>query len=391
MNSRFPSRLLLGVLLLTAVFLVGCGDNAPQVVEPPPPAVTVSKPLERQAVNFDEYEGRIAPVKTVEVRARVRGHLTKVAFEDGQIVKAGAPLYEIDHRTYRADYDRARGLMQVAEAKVKLAKADHMRALEVAKTPGAISQQDVDKYAAQVSVSEAEISSATAAVEEAKLNVDFTKIAAPIEGRISRTLVDVGNLVNAGGGETLLTTIVSIDPMVVYFNVDERSLLRYRKSNDPESKGKSVKELKIPVEVALEGEDNFPHKGVVDFAENRVDPRTGTISIRGVLPNGARILDAGMRARVRVPISDPYKALMITDRAIGTDQGLRFVYVVAPDKVAKRREVVLGRQFDGLRIIDRGLRPGDDVIVIGIQYVRPEMKVDPKPGEMPGAKALAQQ
>jgi RND family efflux transporter MFP subunit len=212
---------------------------------------------------------------------------------------------------------------------------------------------------------------------------------APITGKIGRALVDVGNLVNSGGGDTLLTTITSVDPIYVYFNVDERALLRYRREfrKTKEEQKESLKDLKVPVEVALEGEEGFPHKGVLDFAENRVDPSTGTIQVRGVLPNPNRILDAGMRARIRIPVSQPYKALLITDRAIGTDQGLKYVYVVDSDNLAKRRDVQLGRLWDGLRVIEKGLEPGDQVIVNGIQSVRPEMKVDPKPSEMPGSRA----
>src|SRR5262249_3908323 len=201
------------------------------------------------------------------------------------------------------------------------------------------------------------------------------KIVAPFAGKISRTQVSVGNLVNAGGGDTLLTTINSVEPMYVYFDVDERALLRYRKDF---SKGKAdegstlppIKELKIPVYVALEGEEGYSHKGVLDFADNRVNPSTGTIQVRGVLPNDKGLLDAGMRARVHIPVSDPHKSLMVTERAIGTDQGLKFLYIVNDQNAVERRDIKLGRLHDGLQVIQEGVKPEDWVIVNGIQRVR---------------------
>src|SRR5262249_1587965 len=223
----------------------------------------------------------------------------------------------------------------------------------------------------------------------AKLNLDFTKIAAPIAGKASRALVSIGNLVNAGGGETLLTTIVSVDPVYVYFDVDERSLLRYRKQYHSKNSESGVlppiKDLNIPIKVALEGEAGFPHEGVIDFADNRVNPATGTIQVRGVIANPSRIFDAGMRARIRVPVSDPHKVLMITERAVGTDQGRKFVYIVNGENVVERRDITLGRLNDGLQVVSEGVKPQDWVIVYGIQRVRDTTKVDPKRVAMPGA------
>jgi multidrug efflux system membrane fusion protein len=386
MQQRFL-RCLGGVLLIATIIL-GCDPAKPPIVELPPPAVTVSQPVAREIIDYDSYEGRIAAIPTVEVRARVRGHLKKINFEDGEIVKEGKVLFEIDPRPYQAELEGAEAQKAAAEAAYKLAQATAERDLKLAAT-GAVSRQELDVSLGKQGVSQAEMRKADAAISRAKLDLDFTKIVAPITGKIGRALVDVGNLVNSGGGDTLLTTITSVDPIYVYFNVDERALLRYRREfrKTKEEQKESLKDLKVPVEVALEGEEGFPHKGVLDFAENRVDPSTGTIQVRGVLPNPNRILDAGMRARIRIPVSQPYKALLITDRAIGTDQGLKYVYVVDSDNLAKRRDVQLGRLWDGLRVIEKGLEPGDQVIVNGIQSVRPEMKVDPKPSEMPGSRA----
>src|SRR5262249_50036558 len=320
----------------------GWGAANPPMAETPPPAVTVSQPVARDVIDYDDYEGRIAAIPTVEVRARVRGHLVKINFQDGQIVKEKQLLFEIDPRTYQAELEGANSLKAAADAALKLWQATEARDGRLVGT-GVVSRQEYDVTVGKLGVSQADVRKAEAEVARAKLNLDFTKIHAPITGKISRAQVDVGNLINAGGGDTLLTTITSVDPIYVYFNVDERALLRYRREfrkTNEEQKG-NLKDLKVPVEVALEGEEGFPHKGVLDFAENRVDPSTGTIQVRGVLPNPNRILDAGMRARIRIPVSQPYKALLITDRAIGTDQGLKYVYVVDSDNLAKRRDVQL--------------------------------------------------
>jgi RND family efflux transporter MFP subunit len=368
-----------GGLLLVLAGLPGCGTTPP-VAETPPP-VTVSAPVYRDVVDQDEYEGRIVAAEKAEIRARVRGHLTKVAFEAGQMVKKDDPLYEIDPRTYQAALDGAKANKKAADAAAQLAKAEYDRARSLY-AKNAIGREELDVKTATEVVSRGEVAKAEAAVTDAQLNVDFTKVTAPFAGKMSRTLVDVGNLINAGGGETLLTTVVTVDPIYVSFDVDERALLRYRdthrkgtKSGGPEP---SLKDLHIPVYVALEGEQGYPHKGELFFADNRVNPSTGTIEVRGTLANKEGRFDDGMRARVRIPVSDPRKMLMVPERAIGTDQGLKFVYVVNNQDVVERRDVTLGRVVDGLQVITEGLNRDDRVIVNGIQRVRDGMKVDPK-------------
>ncbi len=374
-------------LLVTSV-LAGCSPPAPPVAETPPPPVTVSQPVVREVVDRDDYEGRIAAVQTVEVRARVRGHLMKVNFKDGEMVKEGDLLFEIDPRPYKAALDAAEAQKTAAEASLKLAKAEYARSYSLARS-NAASREEVDIWTAKQATAAAAVRQADAEIEKAQLDLDFTKVAAPINGKISRALADVGNLVNAGGGETLLTTIVSVNPMYVYFDVDERSLLRYRRTgagrNADPAKQASLKELKIPVYVGLEGESGYPHHGFLDFADNRVNPSTGTVQARGELPNPERLLDAGMRARVQVPISDPRKAILITERAIGTDQGQKYVYVVNDQNGVERRDVKLGRFTDGMQLVAGGLKPTDWVIVNGIQRVRDGMKVQPERKPMPGA------
>lgn len=386
--KRLQYRGLYFICFLVLTSVVGCENSKPPMAEPPPPPVTVSLPVAKDVTDYDEYEGRITAIPIVEVRARVRGHLVKINFEDGQIVKQGDLLFEIDPRTYQADLQGAEAQKSAADAAHKVAEATAQRDARLVGT-GAVSRQDYEVSVGKQAVSLADIRKAEAAIARAKLDLEFTKITAPISGKIGKAQVDVGNLVNASGGETLLTTITAVDPIYVYFNVDERALLRYRRDpnrNKERKEGITLKDLKIPVEIALEGESDYPHKGVLDFADNRVDPKTGTIQVRGVFANADRLLDSGMRARVRVPVSAPYKALLVTDRAIGTDQDLKYVYVVNAEKVAKRRDVKLGRFKDGLRVIEKGLQPDEQVIVNGIQSVRPEMKVDPKLSEMPVLK-----
>jgi RND family efflux transporter MFP subunit len=372
---------------LALIGIWGC-DSTPPVAETPLPAVSVSQPLAQDVTDFDDYEGRIAAVETVEVRARVRGHVVKINFQDGQIVQEGQLLFEIDPRPYQAELDAAKAQLAAADGSLELATKEYRRAASLLRSRAA-SQEEVDVWVGKQAVAKGEQQKAQAAVEQANLNLDFTKVTAPITGRASRALVSVGNLVNAGGGETLLTTIVSVDPVYVYFDVDERSLLRYRKlrTNKGESdKTASIKDLQIPINIALEGESGFPHQGVIDFADNKVNPSTGTIQVRGVIQNPNRLFDAGMRARIRVPVSDPHKVLMIPERAVGTaEQGRKFVYIVNGQNVVERRDVTLGRLNDGLQVVSEGVKAEDRVIVNGIQRVRDAVKVVPMPVTMPGA------
>jgi RND family efflux transporter MFP subunit len=384
----------LGGLVILSSLLSGCDSSVP-VAETPPPTVSVSQPITRDIVDYDDYEGRIAAVETVEVRARVRGHLIKVSFQDGQIVPEGALLFEIDPRPYKAAVDAAQAQLAAADASMELATKEYRRAASLLRS-NAASREEVDVWLGKQGVAKGEQLKAKAALEQAQLDLDFTKVTAPIRGKAGRPLVSVGNLVNTGGGETLLTTIVSMDPMYVYFDVNERALLRYRNqyrksASDKDAARPSIKELKIPIQVGLEGEARFPHEGVIDFADNRVNPSTGTIQVRGVVPNPKGILDAGMRARVRVLIGDPHKTLMITDRAVGTDQGRKFVYIVNDKDVAERKDVKLGRVDEGLQVVEDGVKPQDWIVVNGIQRVRDGATVKRNPVSMPGVPEPANQ
>jgi multidrug efflux pump subunit AcrA (membrane-fusion protein) len=423
MNHRYLPLPFVGLLALLGATLTGC-SKSPAPVETPPPKVSVSQPIERKIVDEDYFSGYTDAVETLEVRSRVRGHLEKIYFEDGAEVQDGDLLFLIDPEPFLAALASAEAQLDSAQAAYKLASAEYERTRVLFKK-GAASQEDLDVWTGKKGVAAGDMDKAKAAVREAKINLDFTEIRARIsgqprpvtgatawalmpsptapgpflatsviltgktrgKGKISRPLVTVGNLVNASGGEQVLTTIVTVDPMYVYFDVEEPKLLRYLKEHSPDSKDREqppLKEMKIPVEVRLEGEEGYPHKGVIDFAENKVNQGTGTIKVRAVLPNASRILTPGLRVRVRVPGGDPYQALLVTERAIATDQNLRFVWIVNDKNEVERRDIKMGRQTDdGLRVIQDGLKSTDWVIVNGIQRVRDGMSVEPRKVAMP--------
>jgi membrane fusion protein, multidrug efflux system len=389
MIGRHTLLWLTGGLVIWTSVLSGCDSAAPSVVETPPPPVTISHPIVRSVVDQDDYEGRIVAGQKVEIRARVRGHLIAVKFKAGDVVKKDDVLYEIDPRPAKATLAGAKAQEKAAEAGLKFARAEFNR--ERALLPsGATSREEVELRVAKQEVANGELLKAKAAVEQAQLDLEFTKITAPLDGKLSKTLVDVGNLVNAGGGETLLTTLTTVDPMYVEFKVDERSFRRYKESHRKDTKEKgpqpTLKEQNIPVYVALEGDESYPHAGRLEFADNKIDPSTGTILARGILSNAEGIYEDGMRARVRVPVSDPHKVTLVIERAIGNDQGKKFLYVVNAENTVERRDVTLGRLIDGLQVIEDGVKPDEWIIVNGIQRVRDGMKVEPHRAAMPGAK-----
>ena len=374
---------------LSCAALAGLAAGCHQQQGPPPaqpPVVPVSQPVQRQVTDTVEYTGRTDAVQSVSVRARVTGYLTKMPFKEGAEVKTGDLLFEIDPRPYQAQLDQAVSQVGVAEAQLRLAQATLERAKPLL-AKNAISQQEYDQDQAAVDQAAAQVKAAKATVEVYRLNLEFTRVTAPVDGQVSRYYYTVGNLVTQD--QTLLTTVVSVDPMYAYFDMDERTILRIRAAIN-EGKIKAVKNFaEIPVEMALEGEDGFPHRGSLDFVNNVVNPSTGTIAVRGVFPNpqppnGRRLLNPGMFVRIRLPIGQPHQALLIVDRAIGSDQGLKYVYVIGGDhKVQYRRVKVGALQDDGLRVIDDGLKPDDWVVVGALQQLRPRMDVEPEQTPMP--------
>lgn len=366
----------LGSVVLLCLLSAGC--QKPTQTAPPPPAVTVNQPAQREVTEWDEYPGRLDAVDMVEVRARVSGYLESVHFKDGAEVKKGDLLFVIDPRQYQADLDRAKADLTQAESHYELASNEQDRAERLLKTK-TISAEEADARSDGKREAQAAIQSARAVLETAKLNMEYTHITAPIDGRIGRKLMTEGNLVNGNQGQsTLLTTIVSMDPLYCYFDADEQSILKYQQLAR-EGKGDSLRDGKIEAELELANETGFPHHGVLDFVDNRVDPATGTLRVRGVFPNPApdRVLQPGFFARIRVPGSGKYNALLVPDLAIGTDQGQKFVFVVNDKNMVEYRTVKLGPIVDGLRVVRDGVKSNDWVIVNGLMSVRPGAPVNP--------------
>jgi multidrug efflux system membrane fusion protein len=373
--------------ILTAVVALLCAAGCkPKTAVAPqqPPVVSVVQPIARDVVEWDEYIGRLESPATVEVRARVSGYLDKVHFKEGKEVKKGDVLFTIDPRPYQAEYDHADAEYQRASSQSELAKNDFERAKHLITTK-AISEEDYDTKAKTYAETEAAVMSAKAAKESARLNLEFTEIHSPIDGRISRAIVTEGNLVSggvSGAGATLLTTVVSLDPLYCYSDADERAILKYLRLRR-EGKRVSARDEQIVAEMQLADETGFPHKGFMDFVDNKIDPNTGTMRARGVFPNQDHSLSPGFFARIRIPGSGKYPALLIPDRALGSDQSQKFVYVVNAEKKVEFRPVKIGPMIDGLRVVSAGLKAGEQVIVEGLLRVRPGVVVEAKPWETP--------
>lgn len=380
----------LGILLAAfggLAVLAGCHRVPPEAAAAPPPAVPVSQPVEREVTDYVDFTGRTEAIELVDIRPRVTGYVVKSPFREGSEVKKGDLLFEIDPRPYQAQLDQAEGQVKLYEAQLKLAQVTLRRDENINKTPGAISQAQIDQDEAAVEEAEARLKAFRASLEVYKLNVEFTQVTSPINGQVSRYYLTPGNLVNQD--QTLLTTVVSLDPIYAYFDVDEPTVLRVRKAiNDgqitPYERGK------IPVLMALQGEDEYRHEGTLNFVNNQVNPATGSILVRGLFPNPVpesgttRLLSPGMFVRVRLPIGKPHPALLVVDRAISSDQGLKFVYVVTEaNKIEYRRITTGALQSDGLRVVSTGLKAGDWVVIGGLQMVHPKMEVKPDQTPMP--------
>ena len=375
MCCRFASLLGLFVIALVS----GCGVPPP-VVPPVPPKVTVSAPVVREVTNYEEFTGYTDAASTVDIRARVNGYLIQVKFKDGDVVKQGDPLYEIDPRPFQAALDQAKGLVESLEAQKKFLAIQVDRYTKLVKT-SATSQQDVDSYLAQQAENIGQLKTAQAKVVSAALNLEFTHVTAPIGGRISRTFVTEGNLVTAD--TTLLTTIRSINPMYAYFNVEEPTVLRIQKMiRAGIIKTGSKREIPVRMGLADDTAHKFPLEGLLDFTNNTVDPQTGTLQVRGIFanpytsPGPPPVLEPGLFVRVRLSMGPPHSALLLTEQAIGTDQGQKFVYVIDAENKVGYRRVTLGQMFDGLQAIEEGLEPNDRVVINGLQRIRPGLTVE---------------
>ncbi len=380
---NFPSLSSLGPLaVLLAVALSGCGDKPPPQAAAAPPPVTIAQPVKRTVTDWDEFTGRFEAVEEVQVRARVGGFVTSVEFRDGAIVRAGDLLYVIDSRPFEAVAEQADGQLADARAKAELAKRELDRGLSLVQT-SAVSEQVVDQRRQALQAAHAAETVAEGALKAAKLNVEFTHVVAPITGRVSRHLVSVGNLVQGSeGGATLLTSIVSLDPIYVYFDMDEAT---YQRNNRLWFEGKrpSSRDTPNPVQVTLVGETKPGHDGKVDFLDNRLDVSTGTLRGRAVIPNKDFSILPGQFGRVRLIGSAPYEALLLPDTAIATDQSRKIVFVVKDDNTVEAKPVILGPLDEGLRVIREGLKAEDHVIVDGLQRARVGAKVSPHPAAAP--------
>jgi RND family efflux transporter MFP subunit len=357
----------------------GCTKQPAPTPSVKPPDVVVARPLVRTVTDYEDFTGRTEAYRTIEVRARVSGYLNKVNFVEGSEVKKGEVLFEIDPRLFEAQLQRANAVLNQAQAHLRRLDQDLDRATSLLPR-NAISREEYDKIAGDRSEAAAAVSVARASVEAAKLNLAYTKVVAPISGRISRRLLDPGNLIKAD--ETVLTSIVSDDPIYAYFDIDERTLLRLRRMVR-QTQSIFVRKQDVPVMLGLSDEEGFPHVGKIDFSDNRLDPMTGTLRVRGVFDNPQHLLSPGLFVRIRLPIGHPYEAILIAEQALGTDQGQKFVYVVNEQNEVEYRRVQVGSVFDGLRVITEGLGKDERVIISGLQRARAGLVVEPRQVEMP--------
>lgn len=386
---------LLFIALVAHLLLTACEEKN-IYNPPPPPKVTVAKALQQDVTDFLEFTGTARAFEEVEVRARVPGFLQSMNFTPGTRVEKGAVLFVIDPREYEAELNAARAELTSAQVRLQRAETEYARVKKLYEQKAA-AQTRVVQWQSDRDVAKADVIRATSRLERARLNLGYTKVTTPISGRVGRNLVDLGNLV--GEGEpTLLTKITKYDPMYIYFNLNERDLLRilavYRKNikaKGIDTEKHSARSAEIPIYMGLANEEGYPHKGLLDFAESGVDPDTGTLQMRGVFPNPEQPpkLVPGLFARVRMPVESRPNALLVTERAIGADQGGRYLLTVNNENVVEKHPVRMGQLNDGLLVIEEGLQTDAWVVVNGLQRARPGAKVDPQQVDMNSLKVSA--
>lgn len=373
-----PHLIELGAVLLGLWLLTGC-EKAQSA--PPPPQVTVAPAISRPITDEAEFTGHFQAVNSVEVRPRVSGFVERVGFTEGAVVHEGDVLFTIDQRPYEAEVSRAEAVLEQARTRKQLADMELERAQRLVATQ-AISREELDARTSERAESDAAIRAAEAAVRIARLNLDWTAVRAPITGRVSRAEVTKGNLVQAGPTSTLLTTIVSLDPIYVYFDTDEQAYLEYMHAA---SASAHARPIGTPVYIGLASESGYPHQGTLDFIDSQVDRTAGTITLRARVANASALFTPGLFARVRLVTGERHPVTLIEDRAIGTDQDRKFVLVLGAGNTLAYRPITLGRVVDGLRIVETGLKPGERVVVNGLMRVRPGMKVVAMDTEMTAA------
>ena len=386
-GAVLPKGVLLVLLLMMLSAVAGCdrGDDAAAAGPPPPPAVTVAHPIAHEVIEWDEYTGRLEAPELVDVRPQVSGMIVETPFQEGALVKKGQLLFVIDERPFKAQLASAVADIAKAQAGVAQAEVNAERTQQAGKT-NAVSAQDVTNAQAQLDQARAQLEAARAARDLAQVNLGWCRIVAPIAGRVGRKIVTVGNVVSGGSGAqgTLLTSIVSVDPVYCYVNVDEASVLKYQ-ALAREGKRASARESRVPAFLQLSDEPTFPHEGYIDFVDNRVDPATGTLRARGVFPNKNGQLTPGFFGRMRVPGSGRYRAILVPDAAVVTLQNLRMLYTVGADNTTVPKTVMLGRVFGELRAIEKGITTDDVVVINGLLKVRPGVKVTPNMQTIPMA------
>lgn len=381
MPSQNRWSIVVAILAFTGL-LISC-EKPNQYEAPPPPTVTVSPPMQKTVTDYFEFTGNTQATASVDIRARVQGFLQSMSFQEGAIVKQGDLLFIIDPRTYQAAVDKAAADLELKKAELNKAEIEYQRNQRLIKENAASDKDLVNSRAARDSA-KAALAASVAALDDAKINLGYTTIKAPLTGRIGRRMVDVGNLVGAGE-YTLLTTIKTYDPMYVYFTINENQLLMLHKkyvkerAEALERKSKNEKpEEKVPLQVGLANEEGFPHSGYIDFEDLGVDPTTGTMLLRGILPNPSPYpFLPGLFVRVRAPVGERENALLVTERALGSDQLGSYLLVVNKDNVVEYRPVKVGTLHEGMRVIESGVKPDDLVVVNGIQKARPGAKVTP--------------
>ena len=373
-----------GALAVQLAALAACTRVETRGAAPAPPQVTAAAVVARDVTEFDEFTGRLPAVQSVSVRPRVSGLISTVTFTEGSLVHQGQLLFQVDDRPFRAQVDRLRAELAQANAARDRAQSEMKRADRLS-ADNAISLEERERRAGAAAEATAHADSVAAALRSAQLDLEFTRVVSPIDGRVGRALVTRGNLVSGGQGEaTLLTTVVSVDPIYASFDADEQTFLRYGdRARQQSTPGHSAAGL--PIQMALADEQTFKHNGTLQFLDNQLDPATGTINGRAVFHNPDRRLTPGLFVRLRLPGTATYRGVLVEDRAVGTDLDRRYVLVVGGDKKVESRTVTLGPLVDGLRVVRQGLKEGELVVVNGLQRVRPGMPVTAKVVPMGGA------
>jgi multidrug efflux system membrane fusion protein len=380
---RFGALLLAGIAALGAA---SCAQDATGSTPPPLPQVTVAHSVARNVTEWDEFTGRLEPVQSVAIRPRVSGLITRVSFEEGSLVREGQTLFQIDGRPFQTQVDRLRAELAQATVARERAAAETRRGDRLS-SENAMTVEERERRAGAAAEAAAHVEAVAAMLRAAELDLSFTKIVSPIAGRVSRALVTQGNLVSGGQGDaTLLTTVVSLDPIYASFDADEQAFLRYGNQVRRQTDGKGS----LPIDMALADEAAFLHQGALDFLDNQLDPSTGTIRGRAVFRNPDHRLTPGLFVRLRLPGTAAYRGVLVEDRAVGTDLGRRFVLVVGGDRKVESRTVTLGPLVDGLRVVRKGLEPGELVVINGLQRVRPGVQVNATVASMQGETGGAQ-